>query len=106
MSSTTDAYAARQPYEEFTLSADRGELRPASAWHSLTGSPIGDELLDWPADVFALTEVILKRSEVHRFALSPPEGWVWPPGCPRWGQSKGLYISCLWPRNGTMWTQQ
>jgi hypothetical protein len=79
MSSTTDAYAARQPYEEFTLSADRGELTPASAWHSLTGSPIGDELLDWPADVFALTEVILKRSEVHRFALSPPEGWVWPP---------------------------
>jgi hypothetical protein len=27
MSSTTDAYAARQPYEEFTLSADRGELK-------------------------------------------------------------------------------
>jgi hypothetical protein len=34
MNSTTEAYAARQRYEEFTLSADRGELTSASVWHS------------------------------------------------------------------------
>ena len=37
MSSTTDAYAARQPYEEFTLSADRGELRPTKKAKQLLG---------------------------------------------------------------------
>jgi hypothetical protein len=25
-------------------------------WHGLAGSPITDEFLDWPADVFALTQ--------------------------------------------------
>jgi hypothetical protein len=51
----------------------------ASAWQSVAGTTIGDELLGWPPDVFALTEVLLQRSEAYRFALSPPAGLMWPP---------------------------
>jgi hypothetical protein len=52
----------------------------ASTWQALAGSPIGDELLEWPPDVFALTDVILERAEAYRFVLSPPAGVLWPPG--------------------------
>jgi hypothetical protein len=55
------------------------EPTPASIWHALAGSPITDEFLDWPADLFALTHVILERSEAYRFVLSPPQGKKWPP---------------------------
>jgi hypothetical protein len=34
-----------------------------------------DELLEWPPDVFALTNVALDRSESFRFALSPVGAW-------------------------------
>ena len=44
----------------------------ASTWHTVAGIPISDELLDWPADLFALTDVILGRSEAYRFVFSPP----------------------------------
>ena len=50
-----------------------------STWHSVAGSPITDEFLEWPADLFALTDVILERSEAYRFVLSPPGGVEWPP---------------------------
>ena len=50
-----------------------------SVWQAAAGTTVGDELLDWPPDVFALTEVILQRSESYRFALSPPAGSTWPP---------------------------
>ena len=57
----------------------------ASVWQAVAGTTIGDELLEWPPDVFALTEVILQRSEAYRFALSPPAGSSWPPaGVPDW----------------------
>ena len=46
----------------------------ASVWQAAASSTIGDELLEWPPDLFALTEVILQRSEAYRFALSPPAG--------------------------------
>ena len=62
------------------------EPTPASAWHGVAGSPITDELLEWPPDVFALTNVILGRSEAFRFALSPLEEW--PPGrVPNWSRA-------------------
>jgi hypothetical protein len=51
----------------------------ASVWQALAGGTVGDELLEWPADLFALTDVILERSEAYRFALSPPSGREWPP---------------------------
>jgi hypothetical protein len=57
----------------------QNELTPASVWEMAGGGTIGDELLEWPPDVFALTDMILTRSEAHRFALSPPAGLSWPP---------------------------
>ena len=56
-----------------------------SAWQQVTGTAIGDELLEWPPDLLALTEVILERSEAYRFALSPPADVHWPPASlPEW----------------------
>jgi hypothetical protein len=51
----------------------------ASTWRAISGGGFTDELLAWPPDVFALTNVLLDRSEAFRFALSPPEGMRWPP---------------------------
>ncbi|SRR6266481_871621 len=59
--------------------SQREESTPASIWQALAGIPITDELLEWPADLFALTNVILERSEAFRFVLSPPCGVEWPP---------------------------
>lgn len=52
---------------------------PASTWQELVGTPLTEELLEWPADLFALTNVILRRTEAFRFVLSPPSGAQWPP---------------------------
>ena len=51
----------------------------ASMWQGLAGSAITEELLGWPPDLFALTDVILEAAEVYRFVLSPPVGVRWPP---------------------------
>ena len=51
----------------------------ASMWCGLTGAPITDEFLQWPPDVFALTDIILSRSEAYRFILSSRPGSTWPP---------------------------
>jgi hypothetical protein len=58
---------------------------PGSVWQEVAGTMIGDELLEWPPDMLAATEVILQRSEAYRFALSPPADSTWPPaGFPGW----------------------
>src|SRR5262245_3669566 len=54
-------------------------LTLASAWQTISGGGFTDELLAWPPDMFALTNVLLDRSEAFRFALSPPAGVQWPP---------------------------
>jgi hypothetical protein len=57
----------------------------ASTWVAVSGSAITDDLLDWPPDVFALTDSVIERSESYRFAVSPPAGRQWPPsGPPAW----------------------
>jgi hypothetical protein len=67
------------PLEEPTL---------ASTWHAVAGSAVTDEFLDWPADLFALTDVILERSEAYRFVLAQPSGWEWPPSrIPNWPEA-------------------
>ncbi len=38
-----------------------------------------DELLEWPPDVFALTDLILGTSQAYRFLFSLPTGGQWPP---------------------------
>jgi hypothetical protein len=63
----------------------RREPTLASVWQAVAGSMISDTLLEWPPDLFTLTEVILQRSQAYRFALSPPAGRTWPPaGFPDW----------------------
>src|SRR4029077_20387443 len=52
------------------------EPTPASTWYAASGAPITDRLLEWPPDVFALTNVVLARAEAFRFALSFED---WPP---------------------------
>ena len=49
----------------------RAPTTPASIWETVAGRPIADELLEWPPDLFALTSVILERSEGYRFGLTP-----------------------------------
>src|SRR5215510_10229334 len=56
------------------------EPTSASMWHAFAGRPVTDELLEWPPDLFALTDVILKRSEAYRFILSSRGSVKWPPG--------------------------
>ena len=58
------------------------EPTPASTWEAMAGGPITDELLAWPPDLFALTEMILERSQAYRFVFSPPAGKEWPPRRP------------------------
>jgi len=62
----------------------------AATWLGVAGSPIRDELLEWPPDLFALTDVLLERAEAFRFVLSPPAGAVWPPDrFTDWGEAVG-----------------
>jgi hypothetical protein len=62
------------------------EPTPASAWRAAVESPISDELLEWPPDVFALTNSVLGRSEAFRFALSPLGEWP-PTRLPDWASA-------------------
>src|SRR5215468_1289726 len=52
----------------------------ASTWHAASGAPITNRLLEWPPDVFALTNVVLGRAEAFRYAVPVRD---WPPS--RWG---------------------
>jgi hypothetical protein len=71
-----------------SLSDRGGGPTIASVWQGLVGSPITDGLLEWPPDLFALTDVVLERAETFRFVLSPPVGVGWPPaGAEAWGDA-------------------
>jgi hypothetical protein len=66
--------------------ADRATL--ASTWLAVSGAGFTDDLLRWPPDLFALTSVLLGRSEAFRFVLSPPLGQHWPPsGAAAWSEA-------------------
>ena len=67
--------------------ASVGATQPTigSTWLSAGQRPADDDLLAWPPDIFAFTDVILERSEAYRFVVSPPPGQTWPPaGDPAW----------------------
>src|SRR5262249_38049247 len=57
------------------LAASASEPTLDSIWCAASGARITDQLLAWPPDVFALTNVVLARAEAFRYALSPE----WPP---------------------------
>ena len=55
----------------------------ASTWYAASGVAITDRLLEWPPDVFALTNLVLARAEAFRYVLTvkdwPPSGFGdWP----------------------------
>lgn len=60
----------------------------ASTWRAMADRPITADLLEWPPDVFALTNVILARSEAFRFVLSPVGDWP-PARTPDWEGAVG-----------------
>jgi hypothetical protein len=60
----------------------------ASTWLALSGCPITDEILEWPPDLFALTDVILDYTQAYRFVFSPPGEMTWPPNrFTNWGEA-------------------
>ena len=59
-----------------------------SAWQAVSGAGLTHNLLGWPPDVFAFTNVLLRRSEVFRFSVSAPDGVRWPPtGVREWSDA-------------------
>jgi hypothetical protein len=77
-----------QPKEETETMVGQERPTVASTWQAVSGSPITDQLLEWPPDVFALTEVILGRSQAYRFLLSPHGPGEWPPDrLPGWSRA-------------------
>jgi hypothetical protein len=61
--------------DELLTEPRAGEPTLASTWREMAGGGWTDEVLEWPPDVFALTNVVLDRSEAFRFALSPVGAW-------------------------------
>jgi hypothetical protein len=60
----------------------------ASVWRAVADAPITEDLLQWPADLFALASVLLTDAQAFRLALSPPLGERWPPvGLASWGDA-------------------
>jgi hypothetical protein len=50
-----------------------------STWLAASGRAVDDDLLRWPPDMFAFTDLILDRAEAYRFVVSPPSAREWPP---------------------------
>jgi hypothetical protein len=46
--------------------AKRTDRSISAAWQRVTCAPISDAVLEWPPDLFALTDVVLHRSEAYR----------------------------------------
>src|SRR5262249_13601629 len=71
-----------------TKNSQTREPTRESPWQAVAGSPFTDRFLEWPADLFAVTNVLLERSEAYRFALSPSNGLAWPPArFPNWSEA-------------------
>lgn len=59
-----------------------------STWLASSGRPIDDDVLDWPPDLFAMTDVILGHTQAYRFVFSPPGDAIWPPDrFANWGKA-------------------
>ncbi len=72
----TSAEAGRT--EEPVTAAIESVTEPTLAWiwYAASGTRITDRLLEWPPDLFAITDVVLTRAEAFRYALSASD---WPP---------------------------
>ena len=56
----------------------------ASYFDAFAPAPAWDDLVSWPPDVFALTNLVLDHTEAYRFVVAPPRGRRWP-ALPEWG---------------------
>jgi hypothetical protein len=61
------------------MAADRDERSILAYFQAFAPAPAWDELVSWPADVFALANLLLDHTEAYRFVVSPPPGRCWPP---------------------------
>jgi hypothetical protein len=61
----------------------------ASYFDAFAPAPAWDELVAWPPDVFALTNLVLDHTEGYRFVVAPPPGRRWPE-LPDWGEQVRL----------------
>jgi len=59
-----------------TVASYLGAFAPDARW---------DELVSWPPDAFALTNLVLDHTEGYRFAVAPCNGRHWPP-LPDWSE--------------------
>jgi hypothetical protein len=78
------------PLNGVALAGDRPD-----AWETASELTVGSYLaafgcpldrnhpVTWPADVFAVANLLLDHSEAYRYAVSPPAGHRWPPA-PGW----------------------
>jgi hypothetical protein len=79
-----------------TIAAVKEQPTPASVWQDMAGGPITDELLDWPPDLFALTDVILERSQAYRYGFAAPVEGEWPAGHFPWWQEAVVEAGQQW----------
>jgi hypothetical protein len=89
--------------EGSSLEPAGGVSTVGSLWHEVAGRQLGGELLEWPPDLFAFTDVVLDRSEAYRFVVSPPDGASWPPPeMPDWSLAIADASAgwCAWIENG------
>jgi hypothetical protein len=89
---------SRAGIDERLADQHSGEPTVASTWEMTAGGEVTVELLDWPPDLFALTNVVLDRSEAFRFALSPVDAWRpprfsdWPASVEEAGREWGAWV--------------
>jgi len=67
------------------LALDAPSISMAAYFRMFSPGPAWSDLLDWPPDAFAFTNVVLSHTEAYRFAVAPPLGLRWPPE-PGWSQ--------------------
>ena len=65
----TDTRPSDRESAERTVLSYFEAFAPAPAWR---------ELVAWPPDVFALTNLVLDHTEAYRFVVAPPRGRSWP----------------------------
>ena len=78
----TGELAERHP-EPDPVEFDSPEISMAAYFRMFSPGPAWSDLLDWPPDVFAFTNLVLAHTEAYRFAVAPPRGTRWPPN-PDW----------------------
>lgn len=68
--SAVDTQQTGQLFADHTVLSYYQAFRPGPEW---------DEVVLWPPDVFALTNLVLDHTEAFRFPVAPPSGLHWPP---------------------------